>query len=105
VWIAIDCVTKENGPVYFVKGSHKVGVLPTKSSGVRGNSIGMTKPPRVPLSEQYCGRLSPGDATIHHGNTLELQCHYVNGSTGIPFWDYNRRATRCDKMGKLETLS
>jgi phytanoyl-CoA hydroxylase len=70
VWIAIDPVTEANGPVYFVKGSHKDGVLPTKPSGVRGNSIGMAEPSNVPLSEQYCGILAPGDATIHHCNTI-----------------------------------
>jgi hypothetical protein len=58
VWIAIDAVTEANGPVYFVKGSHRDGMQPTKPSGVRGNSIGMAEPSPVPLSEQFCGLLS-----------------------------------------------
>lgn len=70
VWIAIDPVTDENGPVYFVKGSHRGGLLPTKPSGVRGNSIGMAEPSRVPLAEQFCALLDSGDATIHHCNTI-----------------------------------
>lgn len=70
VWIAIDAVTEANGPVFFVKGSHKQGMLPTKPSGVRGNSIGMAGPSSVPLSEQFCGLLAPGDATIHHSVTV-----------------------------------
>jgi ectoine hydroxylase-related dioxygenase (phytanoyl-CoA dioxygenase family) len=70
VWIAIDAVTEANGPVFFVKGSQELGVLPTKPSGVRGNSIGMAEPSTVPLSEQFCGLLAPGDATIHHCNTI-----------------------------------
>ncbi|MEQ9407646.1 MAG: phytanoyl-CoA dioxygenase family protein [Fuerstiella sp.] len=70
VWIAIDAVTQGNGPVFFVKGSHRDGVLPTKPSGVRGNSIGLKQPPDVPLTEQFCGLLNPGDATIHHCNTI-----------------------------------
>ena len=70
VWIAIDAVTEANGPVFFVKGSNKLGVLPTKPSGVRGNSIGMAEPSKVPLAEQFCGLLAPGDATIHHCNTI-----------------------------------
>lgn len=70
VWIAIDAVTPENGPVFFVKGSHLGGVLPTKPSGVRGNSIGMAEPSTVPLEEQFRGLLAPGDATIHHCNTI-----------------------------------
>ncbi|HEY2573693.1 MAG TPA: phytanoyl-CoA dioxygenase family protein [Verrucomicrobiaceae bacterium] len=70
VWIAIDPVTQENGPVYYVRGSHTAGVLPTKPSGVRGNSIGLAEPPVVPLAEQFCALLAPGDATIHHCNTI-----------------------------------
>jgi|APTNR8051073442_1049403.scaffolds.fasta_scaffold06124_4 phytanoyl-CoA hydroxylase len=70
VWIAIDAVTEANGPVFFVKGSHKDGMQPTKPSGVRGNSIGMAEPSNVPLSDQFCGLLAPGDATIHQCETI-----------------------------------
>jgi ectoine hydroxylase-related dioxygenase (phytanoyl-CoA dioxygenase family) len=70
VWIAIDPVTEANGPVFFVKGSHQKGMQPTKPSGVRGNSIGLAQPSPVPLDEQFCGLLAPGDATIHHCETI-----------------------------------
>ncbi len=70
VWIAIDEVTAANGPVFFVKGSHKAGMQPTRPSGVRGNSIGMAEPSSVPLAEQFCGLLAPGDATIHQCETI-----------------------------------
>jgi phytanoyl-CoA hydroxylase len=81
VWIAIDPVTEANGPVFFVKGSQKGGVLPTKPSGVRGNSIGMAEPSTVPLAEQFCGLLAPGDATIHHCNTIH---HSAPNTTEFP---------------------
>jgi phytanoyl-CoA hydroxylase len=70
LWIAMDAVTEENGPVIFVKGSHKLGVLPTRPSGVRGNSIGLAEAPDAPLAEQFRALLAPGDATIHHCNTI-----------------------------------
>jgi len=70
VWVAIDPVTPANGPVYFVRGSHRLGVLSTKPSGVRGNSIGLAEPPSTPLEEQFCALLAPGDASIHHCNTI-----------------------------------
>lgn len=70
VWIALDAVTAANGPVFFVKGSHQLGPLPTKPSGVRGNSIGLAEPPVQPRDEQFCALLEPGDATIHHCNTI-----------------------------------
>lgn len=70
LWIAIDQVTVENGAIYFVEGSHKLGMLPTKKSGVAGNSIGMAEIPSVPKEEQFCATLNPGDATIHHCQTI-----------------------------------
>ena len=70
VWIAMDAATLENGPVYYVKGSHRWGMLPSKKSGVAGNSMGLAEPPTVPLVEQLCGTLEPGDALIHHCQTI-----------------------------------
>lgn len=70
VWIAIDPVTVENGAIYFMKGSHRQGVLPTKQSGVTGNSIGLAEQPTTPKSEQFCATLDPGDATIHHCDVI-----------------------------------
>ena len=70
VWVAIDHVTVANGAVYFVEGSHKLGMLPTKRSGVAGNSIGLAEPPKAPKEAQFCATLSPGDATIHHCQTI-----------------------------------
>jgi ectoine hydroxylase-related dioxygenase (phytanoyl-CoA dioxygenase family) len=55
IWIAMDAVTMANGPVYYVRGSQKTGMLPTKLSGVKGNSIGLAEAPAVPLEEQFCG--------------------------------------------------
>jgi len=81
VWIAIDAVTEANGPVFFVKGSQNSGALPTKPSGVRGNSIGMAEPSTMPLAEQFCGLLNPGDATIHHCNTIH---HSAPNTTDFP---------------------
>lgn len=66
VWIAIDAVTVDNGAVYFVKGSHHDGLLPSVQSGVTGNSVGLAEHPTTPRSEQFCATLEPGDATIHH---------------------------------------
>lgn len=70
LWVAIAPVTVENGAVYFIKGSHKLGLQPTKPSGVTGNSIGLAEPPATPKSDQFCATLDPGDATIHHCETI-----------------------------------
>ena len=70
IWIAMDPVTMANGPVYYVRGSQKAGMLPTRPSGVKGNSIGLATAPAAPLEEQFCGLLEPGDALIHQCETI-----------------------------------
>lgn len=77
VWIAIDAVTEANGPVTYVKGSHRLGPLPTKPSGVRGNSIGLAEMPAVGEGDLLVALLEPGDATIHHCDTI----HYSDPNT------------------------
>ena len=77
VWIAIDAVTEANGPVTYVKGSHRLGPLPTKPSGVRGNSIGLAEMPEVGEGDLLVALLEPGDATIHHCDTI----HYSAPNT------------------------
>jgi phytanoyl-CoA hydroxylase len=70
VWIALDAATPDNGPVYYVRGSHRAGVLPARKSGVAGNSMGLAREPDTPLAEQFCGTLESGDALIHHCQTI-----------------------------------
>lgn len=70
VWIAVDGATLDNGPVYYIKGSHREGVLPTRKSGVAGNSMGLAEDPATPLDAQFCGTLEPGDALVHHCQTI-----------------------------------
>ncbi|MEX0793409.1 MAG: phytanoyl-CoA dioxygenase family protein [Pirellulaceae bacterium] len=70
LWVALDRVTPENGPVGFIKGSHHGGMLPTRQSGVRGNSIGLAEPPQADAEDIYRALLSPGDATVHHCQTV-----------------------------------
>jgi len=68
VWIAMDPVTDANGPVFYERGSHQLGLLPHKASGVKGNSIGLAEP--FDFSNKMSGLLEPGDALIHHCQTI-----------------------------------
>jgi ectoine hydroxylase-related dioxygenase (phytanoyl-CoA dioxygenase family) len=70
VWIAIDAATPENGPIYYLKGSHRAGVLPHRPSGVAGNSMGLSAMPPRQEGDEFCGTLEPGDAMIHHSQTI-----------------------------------
>ncbi len=70
VWIALDAATPENGPIYYLKGSHTAGVLPHRPSGVAGNSMGLTEMPAHDKADEFRGTLDPGDALIHHCQTI-----------------------------------
>ena len=70
VWVAIDAATAENGPICYLKGSHTSGVLPHRPSGVAGNSMGLSAMPQHHKSDEYCTSLEPGDALIHHCQTI-----------------------------------
>jgi phytanoyl-CoA hydroxylase len=68
VWIAMDAATEANGPVFYARGSHKLGMQPHKASGVKGNSIGLAE--KFDHSDPFIGLLEPGDALIHHCQTI-----------------------------------
>ncbi len=70
LWIAIDPVTKANGPVCYLKGSHVNGTRPHKKSGVAGNSMGLSDPLPKDEYEEFRGTLNPGDALLHHCETI-----------------------------------
>jgi len=68
VWVAMDAATEENGPVYYARGSHRLGMLPHQASGVKGNSIGLAD--TFEHTNPFIGLLEPGDALIHHCQTV-----------------------------------
>ena len=70
IWIAMDAATETNGPVYYLKGSHRAGMQPHRASGVSGNSMGLTRMPQYQESDVFRGTLEPGDALIHHCQTI-----------------------------------
>ncbi len=70
VWVAMDAATVENGPIYYLRGSHRLGMLPHRPSGVKGNSFGLTAMPAHEKEQEFCGTLEAGDALIHHSQTV-----------------------------------
>jgi phytanoyl-CoA hydroxylase len=69
VWIAIDAATDANGPIFYVRGSH-LELLPHKASGVTGNSMGLAA--GFDKSDPFIGTLDPGDALVHHCQTIHF---------------------------------
>jgi len=70
VWIAVDAVTEANGPVSYIRGSHRDGARPHQASGVSGNSMGLVDCPE--RDSAWAGLLEPGDALVHHCNTIHF---------------------------------
>ena len=69
LWIALDPVDRENGCLWYARGSHKLGILPHAASGVLGFSQGLAgfdpaKFDAVPIE------LEPGDAVAHHAAAI-----------------------------------
>ena len=69
VWIAIDPATVENGAVEYLFGSHHE-LRPHTPSGVKGNSFGLAELPEAHEFETFLGTVEPGDALIHHCQTI-----------------------------------
>lgn len=81
VWIAVDEVTEENGPIHYVRGSHKGGLQPHAPSRVAGNSMGLAAP--VACTDPYVGLLAPGDALIHHSETIHYSAPNRSGRSRL----------------------
>ncbi len=69
VWIALDPATAENGAVEYSLGSQHE-YLPHAASGVKGNSFGLADESVVDRFPQFLGTVDPGDALIHHCQTI-----------------------------------
>ncbi|OZM74354.1 hypothetical protein CFN78_04265 [Amycolatopsis antarctica] len=69
VWVAIDATTATNGPVHYVRDS-RAELLPHKGSGIPGNSMLLADPPSYDQSRVTVGLLEPGDAMVHHCQTV-----------------------------------
>jgi hypothetical protein len=67
-WVALSDVNDESGPVRFVRGSHKWGLL--KAGDFHGQQLDNQKeaiqPPPGSRWEEAPGILSPGSASVHH---------------------------------------
>lgn len=68
-WVALADSNEENGCVRYIEGSHKLGNLPHRPSGVKGNSMGLAEMPKS-AGDEVCGIVPRGGAIIHHCNTI-----------------------------------
>ena len=73
MWIAVDKVTKSNGCLIYLEGSHKKGLLQHTPSGAKGTSQEIRKEVQINLNIKKYLCLNKGDAVIHH-------CEVIHGS-------------------------
>lgn len=77
ITVAVDASTAANGPLICLKGSHKLGLLPHRQSGVMGFSRTLIDPvdEQIYTKTRLC--MQPGDIAVHHINTI----HYSERNT------------------------
>ena len=68
--IAIDRSTPDNGPLICLRGSHHVGLLPHRPSGVMGFSQCLIDGVDTDVYSEVEICMAPGDVAIHHINTI-----------------------------------
>ena len=62
IWLAVDQVTRHNGCVRFVRGTRKLGLLPTRKEGNFGDEI---EPGAFDDSDIADVELAPGQFSLH----------------------------------------
>jgi phytanoyl-CoA hydroxylase len=76
VWVAMDDVTPENGPVHYLSGSHLRGLREHTPSGVKGNSFGLAE--AVDEESASAALLKQGDILIHHCQTIHFSAPNIS---------------------------
>ena len=96
VWIAVDAAIAENGPVRYARGTAHT-LLPHKASGIPGNSMVMSEIREFPPERVSTAILEPGDAMIHHCQTVHWSTpnHTDHPRCGLLFV-YRASHTRTD---------
>jgi phytanoyl-CoA hydroxylase len=80
IWIALDPVDRQNGCLWYARGSHKLGIKPHGASGVLGFSQGLLGfDPKdydaVPIVLQPGEAVAHSSATIHWTETNQANRH------------------------------
>jgi len=70
IWVALDPVDTSNGCIRYVAGSHLNGLRNHEKSSTLGFSQTITDFGPIDLEKEVSIVAEPGDALIHHGNTI-----------------------------------
>lgn len=93
--IAIDQSTVDNGVLMCQKGSHCLGLLPHRQSGVMGFSRVLVSSPSLDTYPAVPLLMQPGDLALHHINTIHFsgpnRTHRSRRQIGIGYRSSNAR--------------
>lgn len=70
VTLAVDASTVDNGALVCQQGSHRLGVLPHRPSGVMGFSMQLIEPLDLVAHPEVALCMRPGDVAVHHVTTV-----------------------------------
>jgi ectoine hydroxylase-related dioxygenase (phytanoyl-CoA dioxygenase family) len=68
--IAVDESSLENGALICQRGTHRLGALPHRPSGVQGFSMALIEPPDLTVHPEVPLCMKPGDIAAHHITTV-----------------------------------
>lgn len=68
IWLALDDVNEENGCVVFARGSHRLGTVAHRPSGVLGFSQTVEEPPDPARFPEVNAVMRRGSVSLHHCN-------------------------------------
>ncbi len=71
IWVPLDVVDEDNGTLAYIRGSHRLGVLPHNASSVLGFSQGLVPDPNT-FGERVLCPAKPGDVLVHHSLTIHM---------------------------------
>jgi phytanoyl-CoA hydroxylase len=87
-WIALDDVTQENGCLWVIPGSHRLGPLPHSESWVVGDREDMQVPESaIDVSKEVSITIPAGGCSLHHSLILHrsLPNHTPNSRRGLAY--------------------
>ena len=77
--VALDTQRADSGPITCLRGSHALGVLAHRPSGVLGASRGLADPPDTATYPEVTLEMEAGDVLVHHANVI-----HRTGPNGTP---------------------
>ncbi len=72
IWVALDDIDEENGCIRYVRGSHRLPLRQHRLSSTLGFSQYIFDYSQSDMDRESKVTCLPGDALIHHGNTIHL---------------------------------